>query len=157
MLSPTLSCLRRFQSTHPHGVRRSRTSDDKKVCSVSIHAPTRGATRYWIRPTKRQPVSIHAPTRGATYSCLRFTFCFFVSIHAPTRGATYDKVTVAALAEFQSTHPHGVRHLFSTADAHLLPFQSTHPHGVRLTIDLYAGFQGWFQSTHPHGVRPMRL
>ena len=77
---------------------------------VSIHAPTRGATRKGgeIRPLPsfqstrprgaRQSasllnfaevgVSIHAPTRGATLAAGSFTYIIFVSIHAPTRGAT---------------------------------------------------------------------
>ena len=33
---------------------------------VSIHAPTRGATKGSAAGTIRQFVSIHAPTRGAT-------------------------------------------------------------------------------------------
>ena len=78
---------------------------------VSIHAPTRGATRPYSGLALGDPVSIHAPTRGATP--IRITayriFCRFnsrahegrdghtdipllglsVSIHAPTRGATW--------------------------------------------------------------------
>ena len=125
---------------------------------VSIHAPTRGATRrsgstigcYRI-------VSIHAPTRGATQQVLGLsravrgfnprthTGCDivmslvnhnyeFVSIHAPTRGATEPVLRSITFVtrrfnprthtgcdsgvgyslekgKFQSTHPHGVRHL----------------------------------------------
>ena len=99
-----------FQSTHPHGVRpiskhRKRTHKD-----VSIHAPTRGATRavhvihqghLGFNPrthTGCDPprpfihvalvVSIHAPTRGATCVPKEFFRTGIVSIHAPTRGAT---------------------------------------------------------------------
>ena len=83
--------------------------------TVSIHAPTRGATwmpSYSILIYHR--VSIHAPTRGATLgsppiivSSLRFNprthtgcddnmiVCLYlsitVSIHAPTRGATLSE------------------------------------------------------------------
>ena len=80
---------------------------------VSIHAPTRGATRCptttSINTKSFNPrahagrdrssssdlartliVSIHAPTRGATNSLVpnKFHAIFTVSIHAPTRGAT---------------------------------------------------------------------
>ena len=80
-------------------------------------------------------------------------------------------------AQFQSTHPHGVRLKYSRMArdsklcfnprtrtgcdsvsswifSHNFQFQSTHPHGVRLdfSIDLCATKE--FQSTHPHGVRP---
>jgi len=78
--------------------------------SVSIHAPTRGAT-YRVkvfgvamefqstrpRGARRSPyclhlsslvVSIHAPTRGATMRASQRCSMQLVSIHAPTRGAT---------------------------------------------------------------------
>ena len=77
----------KFQSTHPHGVRRKifrntkvvvsfnprthtgcdmRVRDIDFVISVSIHAPTRGATVISSVRGQRSKVSIHAPTRGAT-------------------------------------------------------------------------------------------
>ena len=54
---------------------------------------------------------------------------------------------------FQSTHPHGVRHIrFLILFSYHL-FQSTHPHGVRRFAPI-RGRRGFrFQSTHPHGVR----
>ena len=80
--------------------------------------------------------------------------------------------------EFQSTHPHGVRHRPAQVVKVRNKFQSTHPHGVRLSphrrrqrcnkcfnprtrtgcdfrdaIAHYSPKQ--FQSTHPHGVRLM--
>ena len=56
---------------------------------VSIHAPTRGATRLACRLRCVVVVSIHAPTRGAT-TTQGFDGDFLqVSIHAPTRGATW--------------------------------------------------------------------
>ena len=76
---------------------------------------------------------------------------------------------------FQSTHPHGVRHLLILLYDCRTVFQSTHPHGVRHEVDddskeqyyvsIHAPTRGatagtgvyqlWyeFQSTHPHGVR----
>ena len=78
--------------------------------TVSIHAPTRGATPHFHLLLFCQSVSIHAPTRGATLLRLilrPLLVCFnprphargdlsnksdyksqIVSIHAPTRGAT---------------------------------------------------------------------
>ena len=55
-----------FQSTHPHGVRRSDGRVYSDDWSVSIHAPTRGATRSKRSGIFTFKVSIHAPTRGAT-------------------------------------------------------------------------------------------
>ena len=79
--------LQMFQSTHPHGVRPHPYPDIILVNGVSIHAPTRGATRHTGDNLHEKDVSIHAPTRGATI--LSSTF--------------------RSAAVFQSTHPHGVR------------------------------------------------
>jgi len=80
--------LRRFQSTHPRGVRRVFTEVYFDNIRVSIHAPARGATVIDIIKDTFPDVSIHAPARGATY-CPRpqHRHCS-VSIHAPARGAT---------------------------------------------------------------------
>ncbi len=79
--------------------------------SISIHAPTRGATASKNLHEPIELISIHAPTRGATLAFVplvkymlifqstlpreerRRTFqrlekSFLISIHAPTRGAT---------------------------------------------------------------------
>ena len=37
------------------------------ILSVSIHAPTRGATSQTLCEVFEPSVSIHAPTRGATF------------------------------------------------------------------------------------------
>ena len=104
--------------------------------NVSIHAPTRGATRtifVYIRLRVFQSthphgvrlynlvytkgvitVSIHAPTRGATKSTNGYDKAITVSIHAPTRGATDCPLAESVFPEeFQSTHPHGVRPFLS--------------------------------------------
>ena len=79
--------------------------------SISIHAPTRGATVDHGDLERFERISIHAPTRGATMlwnSLLSATVfqstlpreerrswmkllrsLIVISIHAPTRGATY--------------------------------------------------------------------
>ncbi len=130
-----------FQSTHPHGVRRAGASV-RIPPIVSIHAPTWGATSCTIAASGGRMVSIHAPTWGATqgFSCqLVSRQCFnprthmgcdvesivtgfycTVSIHAPTWGATRDIITRwAPPSEFQSTHPHGVRHNLPVASLSL--------------------------------------
>ena len=79
----------RFQSTHPHGVRLPDAFGGIGIKCVSIHAPTRGATA--------QELAMKVLTEG-------------VSIHAPTRGATNPYPADGPQgAGFQSTHPHGVR------------------------------------------------
>ena len=101
---------RKFQSTHPHGVRLIVRVIRQRNLQVSIHAPTRGATSpSWLNCLRQrfqsthphgvrlcQPgasqgvrlVSIHAPTRGATFVKDSGQCVVDVSIHAPTRGAT---------------------------------------------------------------------
>ena len=101
-----------FQSTLPREERQLLQLFTKQLFSISIHAPTRGATL--MVATLREVVvfiSIHAPTRGATelpqlggsnsqfQSTLpreerRYTMStkqkiIIISIHAPTRGATF--------------------------------------------------------------------
>ena len=78
-----------------------------------------------------QRVSIHAPTRGATPSTTVDNHVLGVSIHAPTRGATNLHPFNFSNYGFQSTHPHGVRHLPTEVEVGQTLFQSTHPHGVR--------------------------
>ena len=121
-----------FQSTLPRGERpgwprrwctpchdfnpRSHEGSDEHLeafgvaSDISIHAPTRGATRRHENALATEGISIHAPTRGATVSpppIRRFDKHFnprshegsdrsgrprprrrCISIHAPTRGAT---------------------------------------------------------------------
>ena len=98
---------------------RPRAGGDKKTIdgrgfkSVSIHAPTRGATCLQckvapLRCFNPRPhaggdgnqvfagyitaVSIHAPTRGATIKSNAKGIIDVVSIHAPTRGATIARI-----------------------------------------------------------------
>ena len=81
------------------------------LISISIHAPTRGATKnhntdiskvYDFNPRSHErsdtklamiainnDISIHAPTRGATCQACVNMCCKIISIHAPTRGATH--------------------------------------------------------------------
>ncbi len=145
--------LSKFQSAHPHGVRplgrvhggglsgfnpRTHTGCDVRqiVCSsfwsVSIRAPTRGATVTKSFATKALSVSIRAPTRGATRAALLKVQTSLVSIRAPTRGATEYK--------YLDDDVHGVSIRAPTRGATyddwyrntFVQFQSAHPHGVRL-------------------------
>ena len=112
------------------------------VVTISIHAPTRGATPVGELMVFIDRISIHAPTRGATLKELfsRGIRSYFnprshegsdskdgillprwkISIHAPTRGATNFQVHSIYHMIFQSTLPRGER-LF-----HLFFFQHIH-------------------------------
>ena len=115
--------LELFQSTHPHGVRRVVFSPRAAYLVVSIHAPTRGATKDFPSTSNQYSVSIHAPTRGATAGGGDSTDIRGVSIHAPTRGATtFNPVDERRSFLFQSTHPHGVRHILPKVLIQLISF-----------------------------------
>ena len=69
---------------------------------------------YWLMAAAiASTVSIHAPTWGATVVPDKVTEKSEVSIHAPTWGATNKASEQLKQAMFQSTHPHGVRLLIS--------------------------------------------
>ena len=76
-----------FQSTHPSGVRPDQHAHDAIAQIISIHAPQWGAT-------------------GRSQSAMSL---IQISIHAPQWGATQWPKPCTRPAEFQSTHPSGVR------------------------------------------------
>ncbi len=81
-----------FQSTHPHGVRRPQT----------------GLQTLFNSFNPRTRMGCGAGETSKNYGCL-------VSIHAPAWGAAKFSAVTTWVYEFQSTHPHGVRH-FDTLD-----------------------------------------
>ena len=118
-------------NSRAHGGRDYRISRRSLDSTVSIHAPTGGATTRCCRSPKETGVSIHAPTGGATKDeileryCRTFQFTrprgarlamhltpdqmSAVSIHAPTGGATGHDEKTPELMEFQFTRPRGAR------------------------------------------------
>ena len=83
--------------------------DLQKQSAISIHAPTRGATLVADAVNQAVSISIHAPTRGATINYARAFHRRCISIHAPTRGATKVILTFFPDLRFQSTLPQGER------------------------------------------------
>ena len=86
-------CLTLLQILHNSNPRSHEGSDTvteetKQVETISIHAPTRGATGWKIGFMHYPAISIHAPTRGATLLPETYQESEVISIHAPTRGAT---------------------------------------------------------------------
>ena len=71
--------------------------------SISIHAPTNGATKSSLILAVLVVISIHAPTNGATTLATTDDYKINISIHAPTNGATLSTVIVLKSFEFQST------------------------------------------------------
>ena len=101
--------FRRFQSTHPRGVRLVTSPLATLSCSVSIHAPTRGATSRWASTSTAHTCFNPRTHEGCDIRQLSEVYNKRVSIHAPTRGATSGLIRNPSRASFQSTHPRGVR------------------------------------------------
>ena len=96
--------------------------------TVSIHAPTRGATviggkaKYF--PKEFQSTHPHGVRRSETCFCQSYRLVF------------------------QSTHPHGVRRHSKIKTILDKLFQSTHPHGVRQTTLQYYSMRLFKVSIH---------
>ena len=142
-----------FQSTHPHGVRPLRGVSQKGWCCFNPRTHT-GCDVRVERVSVEVGVSIHAPTRGAT------------SKHS---------IFVNVKDEFQSTHPHGVRHHCITFGLYPMEVSIHAPtRGATIIVSFFEPsgnvsihaptrgatdassvmlFEVVFQSTHPHGVR----
>ena len=109
MRSPSSGCSNEFQSTLPRGERPGRNRKDGHGYTISIHAPTRGATLLDVKCDREAHISIHAPTRGATGQICHLVHFPYISIHAPTRGATPVQKARFYGRIFQSTLPRGER------------------------------------------------
>ena len=144
--------MMKFQSTHPSGVRRIRFGlhqsgnhfNPRTPVGCDHHPPPRW-NAWNFNP--RTPVGCdvgHLSGFGARQ---------VISIHAPQWGATKRGFRRKIDAEFQSTHPSGVRLDGVAGSASPVAFQSTHPSGVRPAMKNAIMLQFKFQSTHPSGVR----
>ena len=141
-----------FQSTHPQGVRLVMTLITLYMANFNPRT-LKGCDKPRRADTPPSSISIHAPSRGATYAQANDDRKQDISIHAPSRGATYVRLLRGKRPQFQSTHPQGVRLKRKSLVTCLKLFQSTHPQGVRLNILVLACMLFQFQSTHPQGVR----
>ena len=125
---------------------------------VSIHASAREATDELRGERDTLEVSIHASAREATRTPEPAGLRPGVSIHASAREATVNRrVSILRAALFQSTPPHGRRHLVVVAVAGLANV-SIHASAREATNQL-AAKRGKvkFQSTPPHGRRRRTL
>ena len=79
-----------FQSTLPREERRAkRTCLPKEPSDFNPRSHERSDIQIW-RLWYSVLISIHAPTRGATRPATGWQEAHMISIHAPTRGATWD-------------------------------------------------------------------
>ena len=129
-----LSTTPKIVSIHAPTRGATKSIDDiNRLKQVSIHAPTRGATLRKLAQLRAFQVSIHAPTRGATKCHFRFLPKHTVSIHAPTRGATiWWQDLCRPPCRFNPRTHTGCDGRPDTFLFCRFGFQSTHPHGVRL-------------------------
>ena len=97
-----------FQSTHPHGVRL-----------FGINAAHIVEWFQSTHPHEVRPSSVSSSEPSCFNPCTHvgcdkvqglYIAVYPVSIHAPTWGATENAQVDVPYWEFQSTHPHGVRH-----------------------------------------------
>ena len=75
-------------SVHPRRLQWFFLTKVMYIFVVSIHAPTKGATKFLLESVTLIRVSIHASTKGATVLSSYGAIHSGVSIHAPTKGAT---------------------------------------------------------------------
>ena len=119
-----------FQSTHPHGVRRFVGFEPLRPYSFNPR------TRTGCDPSASSLLSAYTGFNPRTRTGCDWGFCLAHS----------------ECCQFQSTHPHGVRHLVGSMSGHKdvsihAPARgATMPRRTKST-------RPSFQSTHPHGVR----
>ncbi len=146
---------RKFQSTHPRGVRRTFYLPCRRIGKISIHAPARGAT---IDSLFCNPISPNFNPRTRE-GCDSKTHDIYREAYG-----------------FQSTHPRGVRRGACRTSARRIPISIHAPargatrrayqpegrstdfnprtrEGCDLLTHPAASGYGLFQSTHPRGVR----
>ena len=169
----------KFQSTLPRGERRSAPYAPSGRCTISIHAPARGATQLRSVAPGIHRISIHAPARGATVGRSLKSPYFPISIHAPARGATNAiRLILQLRTNFNPRSREGSDvHAFDRTivveyfnprsregsdsvrfrNLKAFRFQSTLPRGERPVKSILITGCFVFQSTLPRGERPYSL
>ncbi len=102
--------VKRFQSTHPHGVRRAGRRYYLIWRNVSIHAPTRGATGSY--PPNHGFLAVFQSTHPHGVRPVWASVSSYVRGFNPRTHTGCDCRTNQSwhrCRTFQSTHPHGVR------------------------------------------------
>ena len=143
-----------FQSTRPRGARRVGSCLNSGLLLVSIHAPTRGATRpsplaaavilsfnprahagrdRYDRDFTAGIIGFNPRAHaGRDIEILALPFGNIVSIHAPTRGATSCRLQVQSLHRCFNPRAHAGRDKLEESMSELEgKFQSTRPRGAR--------------------------
>ena len=82
----------RFQSTHPRGVRLYAIYNTLNFILFQSTHPRGVRLKFAVLYIPKTTISIHAPTWGATISATQIGAEPIISIHAPTWGATSKNV-----------------------------------------------------------------
>ena len=165
-----------FQFTHPRGVRLGIVPSALAEGDVSIHAPARGATYPCTTEEWNKLFQFTHPRGVRLRHQSRWSHRCRVSIHAPARGATNQRLRQRTLPKrFNSRTREGCDAIVGFEDFEQAEFQFTHPRGVRRgeagapgggeRVSIHAPARGatrvnsfmlskeQFQFTHPRGVR----
>ena len=124
------------------------------VNAISIHAPTKGATRDYAPYTTFKAISIHAPTKGATilpYHKILARYPFQSTL--PRRERQCPDALQKQFYKFQSTLPRRERRGNSNRRKHNFNFNPRSHEGSDLTLSLVFRTQIRFQSTLPRRER----
>ena len=165
----------KFQSTRPRG---ARPKISKKVKLTNCFNPRAHVGRDLLLQltNKGTSVSIHAPTWGATSNGFAYDRFFQFQSTRP-RGARHIIFKLLRMSKkFQSTRPRGARQCSMLRTPHDARFQSTRPRGARQdthqsseahdcfnprahvgrdsTAFSFTSTISTFQSTRPRGARP---
>ena len=132
-----LSCVgrvsyRRFQSTLPRRERLPGMATARRIITISIHAPAKGATLRCAYADRTKKFQSTLPRRERLCCHLHIRHCLCISMHAPAKGATYFLMQNGAIPEFQSTLPRRERRLMVAPYSQSCGFQSTLPRRERL-------------------------
>ena len=140
--------LIQFQSTLPQGERQGKL--DGAIAEYEFQSTLPQGERQHPDQTAYQQhtISIHAPTRGATIVYTTYSNVCTISIHAPTRGATGIRLVVrCVLGDFNPRSHKGSDDGRSQTSPLNYEFQSTLPQGERLMF-IYRPHRGGLISIH---------
>ena len=126
----------RFQSTLPQRERQTAFPCLLPPMIFQSTLPQRERQVEGGRPRIGRTISIHAPTKGATVFLNNLLQLVRISIHAPTKGATKFHAVTIWDNLFQSTLPQRERQYSCPASCLPYRFQSTLPQRERLPFSV---------------------
>jgi len=144
---------RSFQSTLPHGERPQKMGDLSKAIDFNPRSHTGSDGNLSAGTAVLNAISIHAPTRGATRKFPELSWSRAFQSTLPHGERQYYSKCKTAVWDFNPRSHTGSDIFLWSNKSTIIRFQSTLPHGERLY--LYPKYKLYyrFQSTLPHGER----